>query len=271
MPAIQLERLKHQAEQLTERFEQPEHFVRHLEDLLEQYSDHTYRPGQAGDPPPLIPWRRVPLPVLRMIAQTLEGQVAHDGASALALCDALWAQAVMEFRWLAALILGRVEAQHSPEILRRAAVWLNENDEARLLEVILTDGLGRMRAQRAEQVLLQAQAWLSEGGSGAKRLRAQRAAVRLLQMLVSGDEFENLPAVYHSLARPLSTATAELGLEYSGLLNALAERSPAETAHFFEQVLAGTHGGYTEILIRQALDELPEGYARRVRAVMKAR
>ena len=54
MPAIQPARLKKQVTELVPKINQPSVFVRELHTLLNLYSDHTQRPGQAGVPLPLL-------------------------------------------------------------------------------------------------------------------------------------------------------------------------------------------------------------------------
>ena len=55
MPAIQLARLNRQIAELSEAFYQPKRYLQTLHDLLEAYHDRSYRSGQTGPPPPLLP------------------------------------------------------------------------------------------------------------------------------------------------------------------------------------------------------------------------
>ncbi|MGE5124163.1 MAG: hypothetical protein ACM3H7_06560, partial [Acidobacteriaceae bacterium] len=92
MPAIQPARLKQQIANLADKFNHPNQFIAQLHALLDQYSDHTHRPGQSGIPSPLISSYNTPPPVMRQIWQALLPLARNDAKSALAICDALWAE-----------------------------------------------------------------------------------------------------------------------------------------------------------------------------------
>jgi hypothetical protein len=71
MPAIHPARLKIQAAQLVERFSTPHSFVSRLHDLLDFYANRAYRPGQSGEPHPLLTAYNVPRPVLHQVEREL--------------------------------------------------------------------------------------------------------------------------------------------------------------------------------------------------------
>lgn len=104
MPAIQLNRLNKQANDLAALYNEPARFVRELRDLFEFYSDRTRRPSQTGAPDPVIPTYNVPDPVLRRVLFAITPYIAEDPESALLLADACWARQHLEFRIMAAQI-----------------------------------------------------------------------------------------------------------------------------------------------------------------------
>ena len=88
MPAIQPARLKKQVSNLAGEFNQPALFVRDLHALLDLYTDHTHRPGQSGEPPPLIASYKTPPPVMRQVWHELMPRIKQQPADVLPLCDA---------------------------------------------------------------------------------------------------------------------------------------------------------------------------------------
>jgi len=73
MPAIHPARMKIQVARLGEKIRQPEVFVRELHNLLDFYADRTHRPGQFGEPPPLL---AIIKPPCRLPADRSGGRIA---------------------------------------------------------------------------------------------------------------------------------------------------------------------------------------------------
>jgi hypothetical protein len=265
MPAIQLARLKIQAVQLAERFSDPGAFGRALHDLLDFYADRTYRPGQAGEPPPLLTAYIVPQPVIRQILKELAPYAGQDRPAALALCDALWAEPVYEFRLLAASLLGLVTVEPREEILARVVAWANPSTELRLLRALLTAGLARFRRERPEAYLLQVEAWLR-----AEETYLQHLGLQALVALLSDGEFDNLPAVFRLLTPLARSAPAGLRPDLLEVIQRLAGRSPQETAFFLRQNLApkAEHPG-AAWLARQSLAAFPPELESGLRAALR--
>ena len=90
MPAIHPARLKKQVAQLVNNFEQPDGFVRSLHQLMSYYAERIQRPGQSGEPTPLITAYKVRRPVLRQIQGALAPLAKSKPEAAITLCDALW-------------------------------------------------------------------------------------------------------------------------------------------------------------------------------------
>ena len=76
MPAIQLSRLRKQAENLPQFFNNPEKLTQEIIDLFEYYSDRTFRPGVVGRPIPIINSYKIATPVLQEILAVLSPIVA---------------------------------------------------------------------------------------------------------------------------------------------------------------------------------------------------
>lgn len=108
MPAIQPARLKRQVADLVALYSQPTAFVRQLHSMLDLYSDHTQRQGQAGIPSPLMESYNTPAPVMRQIWHELSKTTRPHPNAALHLSDALWAEPNVDLQLLAARLLGQL-------------------------------------------------------------------------------------------------------------------------------------------------------------------
>jgi hypothetical protein len=252
MPAITLPRLRQQAALLANSFDQPDAFVRSLHHLLEFYADRTQRPGQAGEPAPLIQSYHVPPPVLRQILLELSPLAQVDPAGGLALCDRLWEEPFLEFRTLAASLLGILPAQPAGPILDRIERWGQQHTEARLSNLLVRDGLSRARKEEPQKVLARLKGWLASPDP----IILQMGLQALLSSL-STESDENLPAYFRLLNPFIRVIPAGLRPDLLDVLHALARRSPKETAYFFQQTLEMPKSPDTGWLVRQCLEDFP--------------
>ena len=265
MPAIQPARLKIQAAQLAETFTDPPAFTLGLNELIEFYADRTYRPGQAGDPPPLLKAYNVPTPVLRQVSKELSKAVVANREAALALCDALWSKPVLEFRQLAAIILGQVAIHPLEDILDRVNAWAKPSTESRLIQALISDGLHLVRLDCPEQYLTQIEIWFAKGQPFYNHLGLQ-ALLPLLEQV----EFENLPAALRMITPLVRHAPTILRPDLLAVIQRMAASSPKETAFFLRQNLAIKEDNPgTPWLTRQSLVYFPVETRAVLRAALK--
>jgi hypothetical protein len=232
MPAIQPARLKLQSACLAEQFTQPGTFVRQLRVLLEQYADHTHRPGQAGEPSTLLQSYKTPAPVLRQVWQDLRLLAGSDPAAGLALCDALWQEPVLEIRILAARLLGQLPLAPAGQVVERLDAWGRSGLEERLVTVVLEQGTARLRQEAPASLLTLAQNWLHTDS-----IPIQQLGLRLLIPLIADPGFEALPTIFQIITPRLRVAPPRLRPDLLKVLDALALRSPQEAAYVLKQNL----------------------------------
>ncbi len=264
MPAIQPERLRIESARLVESFNQPGAFVRGLRQILERYGDHTYRPGQTGRPPSLLPSHNVPPPVLRQVAQDVKAAASQDPTAALTLCDALWAENGLEARLLASALLGSLPTENAEQVIQRLSTWARAGGEETFLNTILDQGLQTLRRQAPAQALVLADSWLQSS-----KTPEQQLGMHVLLAMLAEPAFEDLPSVYRLIAPFLRTAPALLRPDLLNVLAALARRSPQETAYLLKQALNASENAETAWLTRQALDNFPPGVLENLKSELK--
>ena len=252
MPAIQPVRLKTQSARLAEKFSDPRAFSRHFTLLLDEYADHTHRPGQAGEPSPLLPSFNTPPPVLRQVWRAILPLIPSYPQAALTLCDALWSYPGLEHRLLAADILGQLPVEHQAEVIERVQLWTSADIEDRLVEALLERSLVGMRSKSSQVVADLAEYWLSGVDAQQKQL-----GLRLLNFMASDSSYGDLPIIFRLLTPFLRSAPPLLRPDIISLLNRLIIRSAPEVAFLFLQSLAATDNPDTPWLLRQVIARFP--------------
>ena len=264
MPAIQPVRLKKQASELAVKFNQPAIFVRELHALLDQYTDHTHRSGQAGEPSPLMGSYNTPPPVMRQIWYELTRMIKSSPANILPLCDALWAEPNYDLQLLAARLLGQVPIEPAGPVIDRLQSWVRSGLNKNLLDGLLEQGLKQFQQDAPDQYLELVSAWLASSD-----LYLQQAGLRALLPMIKTSETENLPAIFRLLTPFLRVAPSRLRPDILAGLSALAHCSPSETAYYLHQNLSAPDNPDTPWIIRQVMDEFPDETQVRLRAALK--
>jgi hypothetical protein len=265
MPAIQLARLKIQSAELVTRYDDPASFARGLHDLLDFYADRTRKPGQAGEPPPLLKPYNVPQPVLRRVKTDLSSSIAMDRESALVLCDTLWAEPYLEFRFLAAGILGLVPADPPDDILERINAWAIPGIEDRLLNEVIKEGLVEVSKSTPERYLDQLEEWLT-----AEEVLSRRVGLKAIAIILADRDFENLPKIFRLLAPLVRSSPSQLRPDLLDVMRSLAKRSPNEAAYFLRQNLTVmVNDDDTAWLIRNSVRYFPEEVQSSLKAALR--
>jgi len=264
MPAINLPRLKQDCVRLAAEFENPGRFIRQLDELLNYYANRSQRAGQTGKPPPLINSYNVPKPVVRQVLSEMIPLIASHPEAILNLCDALWEEPSFEFRLIATHLLGQVNPQPPEEILKRVVFWSTPLPEDRLLDAIYGPGLDGLLRESPNVLLKQIAAWLSES-----EVPLQRLGLLALKSLISSENFDNHPLLFHLISPLTRSHPADLRSEMRAVIQEIARRSPVETAYNLRQVLEITQSPDTAWLARQCLPLLPRESQESLRSVLR--
>jgi hypothetical protein len=264
MPAIQPAHLKQQTTDLAAKFNQPATFIRDLHALLDLYTDHTHRSGQAGEPSPLAGSYKTPPPVMRQVWHELTRTIKSHPENILPLCDALWAEPNYDLQLLATRLLGQVSIEPPGPVLDRLQSWVRSGLDKRLLDGLLENGLRQFQQDAPERFLELVSSWLDSTD-----LTLLKAGLRALLPMVSAAGTENLPAIFRLLTPFLRVAPTRLRPDILSVLTALARRSPSETAYLLRKNLSTPDNPDTPWLIRQVLSEFPKETQAGLRVALK--
>jgi len=251
MPAIDLARLRKQANRLADFFFLPDDFLKHLHETLDFYVNRTLRRAEKIAPGSNLPTYRTPSVVMRHIENAIGPIAAENPHYALELADRLWDEGHLETRLLAASLLARLPPQEE-RLLARLTAWTQQVRDPNVRAALLTASLSRMRKETPEKFLALVGEWLHPG-----RQRLWANGIQALIPLVADPDFENLPPVFEMVRPLLEAAPGALQTDIAELLNALYRASPNETLFFLNEILKTAQNPLTAITLRRILPSLP--------------
>lgn len=265
MPAIYPTRLKNQTIQLVELYGQPVRFTRALIDHLELYSNRAHRFGQAGEPPPLLKSYNVPKPIIRQLMVELQPLADEYPGETLELIDSLWAEEILETRQIAAFLLGSIPPDKPEKILGVVTSWLTPKLEDRLITLVLQLALARIIDEKPLALLDKIGAWLSS-----ENLAEQMVGLNAARCLLESRKFDNFPQLIQLITPFTRKAPLQIRSNILDVLEALAFRSPKETAYFLRQSLKTPQNPDTALLIRKLLPIFPEDIQENLKQALRA-
>lgn len=253
MPAVSLARLKNQIDELASVFARADTFQKKLSSMLDFYADRAYRPGQAVKTKTLLPTYHVAPLVMRYLEQGFGRLCQEQPDAALRLIDCLWKDDYLEPRLLAASLLGSTALTPPEPVLERLHAWANPDQDDQLLAALLQQGSARLRKELPDRWLEIVETWLS-----ASDLPSRSLGLVALLPTAQDRYYENIPRIFRLLAPVIQSAQPDLQTDLLINLEALARRSPAETAYFLRQMMSISTSVTTVRLVRRLLPILPE-------------
>lgn len=248
MPAVELNRLKKQADELASSLHQPAQFRRLLIDRLEFYADRVTRPGNMVRPAPLIPRYGVPPLFLQAVEQALQAPASGAPAEALELAKYLWQEVYLEPKVIAASLIGmaaRTDPKSASEILVQYCV---PKENPLVQEALLQRSGSQLRQANIDVWFNLVERWINS-----EQLSQRVIGFRALHDVIEDREFENLPVIYRMLTVPLESVDRTTLNELEPLVTTLARRSAVETLFLLRQCYNRTHNPILARLIRKCL------------------
>jgi hypothetical protein len=248
MPAVDLDRLKHQIDGLIWRFTRPAEFVQELHEIFSYYSDRVYRPGELVQKKSSIQAYHVPSLVTRQLEIDLHQRCIENPGAALSLIDALWQESMLEPRVLAATLLGKPPLTCQQDISNRLITWSRQTTDGDLLRTLLDKGASRLQQEKPEAWIQILKEWSTSEGKG-----TQRAMLLAITSMLQNPDFENLPPLFDMTAIALNNHPQALQHELIEVITLLKEHSPAECAYFLRQIIRLGVSDATARFLRKAI------------------
>jgi hypothetical protein len=264
MPAVQLERLRTQINDLAWKFTRPAEFQRNLHELLSFYANRVYRPTPSAQSVTSISIYNVSGLIMRQLEATLAPLCQENPEAARVLMAALWKDPYLEPRQLAISMLGHLPMDPPDRVLELMQGWCQPGEDPQVMDTLFGQGSLNMRRKYPNRWLDLIQGWLA-----ASSLPSKAMGLRALLPVVRDREFENLPPVFSMVAPLLQSPPPQLLSELQAVLEALSQRSPKETAYFLRQALNTSQSSGMTRLIRRVMDSFDEETQSGIRNLLK--
>ena len=249
MPAIDPEILTQQVEELAPLFYEPEALRSKLLDLLNFYADRTRRPGSASRQATIHGAFEPSRPVMRTIRTKLLEWVLRAPDQNEPVANALWEGQVREARLLAAALLGQRVDEMVPD---HAHAWYTATQDEGVRWEIVGSGLAGLRRTDPARHLQAIAAWAQSDDKHTRRM-----SLNALTATVRDREFENFPALLDLLEKLQEPSSPGFRKDFNALLDALTDRSPAETTHFLMDMIQSDRQEGVR-MARHVLKRMPE-------------
>jgi hypothetical protein len=264
MPAIDLARLRKQANRLADFFFLPDEFMKHLREMLEFYVNHTLRTKENVAPGSNLKTYRTPPAVLTQIENELRAVAEANPEFALNLADILWDEGALETRLLAAFLLGRIPPQEE-RLLPRLTAWTQQIRDADVRSALLSTSLTRMRKETPGQFLILIREYLHPA-----RLRTWSNGIQALLPMIADTTNENLPPIFDMVEPIIEEAPSTLQNDLTDLIVALYRASSNETIFLLKHILTNTHNPMTVVTMRRIATLFPPPLQKELRDLLRS-
>ena len=251
MAAIDLARLRKQANRLADFFFLPDEFMKHLREMLDFYVNYTLRTKENVAPGSNLKTYRTPPAVLTHIENELRAVAEANPHFALELADVLWDEGALETRLLASFLLGRIPPQEE-KLIPRLTAWTQQIRDPDVRSALLSTSLTRMRKETPEQFLMLIREYLHPA-----RVRSWSNGVQALLPMIADTNYTNLPPILDIVEPVIEEAPAIIQNDLADLIVALYRASANETTFMLKHVLTNSQNPMTTITLRRILSALP--------------
>ena len=264
MPAIDLARLRKQANRLADFFFLPDEFMKYLREMLEFYVNHTLRTKENVAPGSNLITYRTPPAVLTQIENELRATAEANPEFALELADILWDEGALETRLLAAYLLGRIPPQEE-RLLPRLSAWTQQIRDPDVRSALLSTSLSRMRKETPSQFLNLIREYLHPA-----RTRSWSNGIQALLPMIADTSNVNLPPIFDVVEPIIEEAPSTLQNDLAELIVALYRASENETVFMLKHVLANTQNPMTVVTLRRISASFPPSLTAALRDLLRA-
>lgn len=251
MPAIDLARLRKQANRLADFFFLPNEFMKHLRETLDFYVNYTLRTKEDFAPGSNLKTYRTPPAVLTQIENELKPYAEEHPKFALELADILWEEESLETRLLAAYLLGRIPPQEEL-VLPRITLWTGQIRDPYVRSALLSTSLTRMRKETPDKFLALIREYLHP-----ERTRSWSNGIQALLPMIADTSFTNLPPIFDIVEPIIEESPSTLQNDLEELVIALYRASPSETVFMLKHVIANSQNPMTAITLRRISPTFP--------------
>jgi hypothetical protein len=263
MPAIDLARLRKQANRLADFFFLPDEFMKHLREMLDFYVNYTLRTVENVAPGSNLKTYRTPPAVLTQIENELRTVAETNPQFALELADILWDEGALETRLLAAFLLGRIPPQEE-RLLPRLTAWTQQIRDPDVRSALLSTSLTRMRKETPAQFLILVREYLHPA-----RTRTWSNGIHALLPMIAEASNNNLPTIFDMVEPIIEEAPSTLQNDLTDLIVALYRASANETTFLLKHILTDAQNPMTVVTMRRIATNFPPPLQKELRDLLR--
>ncbi len=264
MPAIDLARLRKQANRLADFFFLPDEFMKHLREMLDFYVNYTLRTVENVAPGSNLKTYRTPPAVLTQIENELRTVAEANPQFALELADILWDEGALETRLLAAFLLGRIPPQEE-RLLPRLTAWTQQIRDSNVRSALLSTSLTRMRKETPAQFLTLVREYLHPA-----RMRTWSNGIQALLPMIAEASNNNLPTIFDMAEPIIEEAPSTLQNDLTDLIVALYRASANETTFLLKHILTDAVNPMTVVTMRRIAPDFPPPLQKELRELLRS-
>jgi len=255
MPAIELQRLNAEINQITSQFDQVDSFYASLVNLMEKYANGSFHSGKITYRNIQQPCYHTPPILSQKLIQAIKPKCQAYPAKSMELIQLLRQGKYLELHTLAVHILALLPMDDPQKLMQYISEWAMAEKETSLLDDLFATGCAELRATAPQLWLMELETWLASGET-LPRLIGLRAMIAS----VKDTQFAYLPNLYKLASELFMTVPQECSTLLEELLETFIKRSPAETSFFLRQILLRDPSPHTARLVRKKLGSLPVEY-----------
>ncbi|MGB9669438.1 MAG: DNA alkylation repair protein, partial [Anaerolineales bacterium] len=227
-------------------------FILHLQRLLEDYTDHAYRPGTESVLPSLLASYHVPAPLLRELDKKLSVISKKNPQQALRLAEALWGINYSEFKLTAISILSAIPISESSSVFRLLEKWISNCKNQNLLKQIRESMIDQFLPTEPTKLMDKIQEWLKQDN-----LTLKKFGYQVLSQSIEKYPFDYLPAIYKIIQPSLYETSATFKNEILDIYTELTKRSPKEVAYLLRSAYQSKPHPNIKRIIRSTIAYYP--------------
>jgi hypothetical protein len=267
MPAVELDKLKLQSANLAGKISRPDIFLPMFRELLDSYSNRTFRTQAAPGRLKATPSYHVPEKVIWQIERDLLAQIkAHPQQQCLDIAVQLWKSKSLEEKMLAISILGRVFALPKEPVLDQFKLWYSNTTDPLLLKMLATTGSRSIRENVPEEWQLIIDEWI-ESRRTTNLISTLHSVEDALEL--EGDAY--LPQAFDLLKRVILRDDGAVLQEMLHLIQVMVKRSRSETVYFIKDLgnRPGKMTNTVERLIKRSIVYFPPEMQKELRLLVQ--